>query len=179
MHFDGNAKNFRDCCRNRDAEMFETAIGRVVKGCPRTPVKGKKYCYVHLPAEKDQSEPETVQPKELDSEDEEELEQEEAAEDSSSAQGAAAITSLAALAPTAVPSSHDVWEMDFESIGMRTRARRRLQQPGIYEAERVEMSTIKNRVIHSYLPVCSATFAFVTILTALTAPQRLPGTHEV
>ncbi|GAQ91126.1 hypothetical protein KFL_007310030 [Klebsormidium nitens] len=46
-HFDGNAKVFRSCCAKKNETLFQTAIGRVVKGCPKTPVKNKKYCRLH------------------------------------------------------------------------------------------------------------------------------------
>lgn len=47
VHIDGNAEVFRSCCHNKDEELFQTAIGRVVKGCPRSPVKGSRYCTLH------------------------------------------------------------------------------------------------------------------------------------
>jgi hypothetical protein len=51
VHIDGNAKVFRDCCHNKDEELFQTAIGGVVKGCPRSPLKSSRYCALHKPVQ--------------------------------------------------------------------------------------------------------------------------------
>jgi hypothetical protein len=32
VHVDGNCKVIRDCCRNKDEELYETAIGRLLRG---------------------------------------------------------------------------------------------------------------------------------------------------
>lgn len=48
MHLDGQAKCIRSVCANKGVTQFTTAIGRIVKGCTHTPVRGKRFCREHL-----------------------------------------------------------------------------------------------------------------------------------
>jgi hypothetical protein len=124
--------------------LFETAIGRVIKGCPNTPVKNKKYCHKHLPdaakaeAEKQQAEGgiggtgeegEDVDIDQVTDDEEDELED---GEGEASTQGGG--TSSAALS----------WD---GPIALRTRMKSTvLQADDIYEVEKIVSSRLTNGV---------------------------------
>ncbi|GAQ80641.1 hypothetical protein KFL_000580360 [Klebsormidium nitens] len=153
-HLDGNAKVFRDCCRQKDVEQFTTAIGRVVKGCPSTPVKGKKLCQAHLAAVH-LAEPNSAGASDAaegeaestgaeinlmtDSDDEpDELDLEETQPE----QRQKETVSAARAAPAG-----QAWDTETAPVALRTRGKQRvLQQDDIYEVERIEMHRIKNGV---------------------------------
>ncbi|GAQ93069.1 hypothetical protein KFL_012810030 [Klebsormidium nitens] len=176
-HFDGNAKVFRACCAKKDEELFQTAIGRVVKGCPRTPLKNKKYCRLHhagapaasAVAQGDaESEPEhpegtrgggegpvaeagagdveEIDLRDLDSDDEyaEEEDEEDEGEGGEEQSGS---VGRGGSGPEAAASA-DKWDMDAGPVSLRTRRKRQLLQEddSLYEAERIEMSMLKNGV---------------------------------
>ncbi|GAQ92741.1 hypothetical protein KFL_011160030 [Klebsormidium nitens] len=179
-HFDGNAKVFRACCAEKDSELFETAIGRVVKGCPRTPLKNKKRCRLHhagVPAgtaevqggaesrpenpegvrggegESRIDEPaagdvEEIDLRDLDSDGEYDEEEEEPEDEGGGDEEDGGASGGGGSGLQGSAASAEKWDLDAGPVSLRTRRTRQLleQDDSLYEAERIEMSMLKNGV---------------------------------
>ncbi|GAQ84248.1 hypothetical protein KFL_001820010 [Klebsormidium nitens] len=173
-HVDGNCKVIRSCCARRDVEMFETAIGRVVKGCPKTPARGKRFCKEHLQEaiqkgqDGDALPPEAGEPGDSDVDDgdnaaesDDEIvflgegdqgrEQGGATGDVAAADGKTAGRARdkgKGKAPEPDGPQQQEWEVNEDApVALRTRGRAQLASSGgIWEAERIVKSMVKGGV---------------------------------
>lgn len=161
VHVDGNCKVIRDCCHFKDQELYVTAIGRVVKGCPNTPLRGKKYCADHIqqaaasgaepePGAQDGEERDVTDEEDAGSEEEDEEDQEAGIEQpigSRTRQGTKMIGKGKKRVEETGQEVSERWDVDSAPISVRTRLKRKvLQKEQLYEAEKIVASKKKNGV---------------------------------
>jgi hypothetical protein len=179
-HVDGNCKVIRSCCHKSDVELFETAIGRVVRGCPNTPLRGGKYCAQHtVQGVQGEQSGAAVEPEEggegsgaedatddkegEEDGDEEALESMGNAENAGSEGGQGSRVTRGGREPAneAEQTASGTWDLDSAPLSVRTRLKRKiLEKEQLYEVERIVGSKKKNGVSSPILDAAKSFHCF-------------------